>query len=206
MNSSGSTAAERARKGQDFLDALNCLLAEVDPETPEEIDAVVRSLGIDPDAYAATMARLVADITSEVVGRFHAANQMEWHNALQTVPTIEHGWVLVAVRPHARDRYARAYVTIGAYSEWRGWRGKFGPIEGEVAYWMDLPAYPETADGQAYAIAVPAACHWQLCNETWVGDCGVLWEFADAGTPPEHRVNYCPRCGRGVVVEVPVEE
>lgn len=46
-------------------------------------------------------------------------------------------------------------------------------------------------------------CHWQLtdeCEEPWQGDCGILWVFTDAGTPQEHGVNFCPRCGRAVVV------
>lgn len=46
-------------------------------------------------------------------------------------------------------------------------------------------------------------CHWQLTDEyeePWQGSCGILWVFTDAGTPQEHGVNYCPRCGRAVLV------
>lgn len=48
-----------------LIDALNSLFAEIDPETPDEIDAIIRSVGIDPETYAAEMARRVADIISK---------------------------------------------------------------------------------------------------------------------------------------------
>lgn len=61
-----------------------------------------------------------------------------------------------------------------------------------------------------WRLALPAAvtfrqphCLWQLADEydePWQGSCGILWVFTDAGTPQEHGVNFCPRCGRTVVV------
>lgn len=46
-------------------------------------------------------------------------------------------------------------------------------------------------------------CRWRLYDEyeePWQGGCGILWVFTDAGTPQEHGVNFCPRCGRSVLV------
>lgn len=51
------TRPER-NKQQDLLDTLNNLLADIDPDTPEETDEVIRSAGIDPDAYAAKIEEL----------------------------------------------------------------------------------------------------------------------------------------------------
>lgn len=53
--------------------------------------------------------------------------------------------------------------------------------------------------------ATTVHCSWQLTNtaandEMWAGDCGILWVFTDAGTPQEHGVNFCPHCGRAVLV------
>lgn len=45
-------------------------------------------------------------------------------------------------------------------------------------------------------------CHWQLTDEyeePWQGDCGILFVFTDAGTPQEHGMKFCPRCGRALV-------
>ena len=35
--------------------------------------------------------------------------------------------------------------------------------------------------------------------------CGLLWELSDCGTPSEHRMCYCPRCGGRIVEEKPYE-
>lgn len=33
----------------------------------------------------------------------------------------------------------------------------------------------------------------------WGSDCGLTWQL-EVGTPPEHQMNYCPKCGRVLVV------
>jgi len=48
-------------------------------------------------------------------------------------------------------------------------------------------------------------CEWTSCtpeddySDTWEGSCGVTWTFIEDG-PKENRVNFCPRCGGGVVI------
>lgn len=45
-------------------------------------------------------------------------------------------------------------------------------------------------------------CEWQIMEEdlnAWEGTCGVAWTLED-GTPADNRMNYCPRCGRPLLV------
>ena len=49
-------------------------------------------------------------------------------------------------------------------------------------------------------------CVWTEDNDgVWDGSCGIAWTF-ESGGPTENRVNFCPRCGRVVVVQEPDQE
>lgn len=45
-------------------------------------------------------------------------------------------------------------------------------------------------------------CEWEIMEEglnAWQGTCGVAWILED-GTPADNGMNYCPRCGRPLLV------
>lgn len=49
--------------------------------------------------------------------------------------------------------------------------------------------------------AIDATCRWTHDDEhgKWDGNCGIAWECG-VGTPQEHGINFCPRCGKKVEV------
>lgn len=58
------TRLER-NKQHDLLNAFNNLFADLDPETPEETDEIIRSAGIDPDTYAAKIEELAQTVLAK---------------------------------------------------------------------------------------------------------------------------------------------
>lgn len=44
-------------------------------------------------------------------------------------------------------------------------------------------------------------CKWTRDDYTssWGAECGLKWDFMNDG-PTENKMNFCPRCGRKVVV------
>ena len=45
-------------------------------------------------------------------------------------------------------------------------------------------------------------CTWRMTDEyigLWEGTCGAAWQFTNDG-PQENNVNYCPQCGKQVVI------
>lgn len=52
-------------------------------------------------------------------------------------------------------------------------------------------------------------CKWSSNQErdeyfddgVYTTECGNAWEFSDGGTPEEHKINYCPYCGRKLEAE-----
>lgn len=55
-------------KRQDMLDAIYSIFAEIDPDTTEEVENIIRAAGIDPDDYA-TKTRNLAQNTLEEEAR-----------------------------------------------------------------------------------------------------------------------------------------
>lgn len=47
-------------------------------------------------------------------------------------------------------------------------------------------------------------CKWQFNAEDtwgsghWYAGCGLEWEFEASGTPKQHEMNYCPKCGKQI--------
>ena len=42
-------------------------------------------------------------------------------------------------------------------------------------------------------------CHWTETDadwSQWSGACGIEWHLTDGGTPKDHGMNYCPKCGK----------
>ncbi len=52
--------------------------------------------------------------------------------------------------------------------------------------------------------ATPCVWRYDWSDDTWEGDCGVMWQLTD-GTPSENGMCYCPQCGR-VLMEAGGEE
>jgi len=50
-----------------------------------------------------------------------------------------------------------------------------------------------------------AVCRWVDQDDYWQTDCGELWTLIADG-PTENGMNYCPKCGRPLVVETAVSE
>ena len=50
-------------------------------------------------------------------------------------------------------------------------------------------------------------CHWTFDadDDGWDGTCGIKWYIPHESTPEENDMNYCPKCGRKLVVE-PTED
>ena len=60
--------------------------------------------------------------------------------------------------------------------------------------------------GKTITVAAPkAACRWVDQDDYWQTDCGELWTLIADG-PAENGMNYCPKCGRPLVVETAVSE
>jgi hypothetical protein len=48
-------------------------------------------------------------------------------------------------------------------------------------------------------------CRWVVADDEWshwVGTCGVAWSL-DEGTPVDHGMRFCPRCGGELVQQSP---
>jgi hypothetical protein len=47
----------------------------------------------------------------------------------------------------------------------------------------------------------PAVCRWRRSpdpdEDAWDGDCGVKWVLGE-GTPYQHGMSFCPRCGKAL--------
>ena len=40
-------------------------------------------------------------------------------------------------------------------------------------------------------------CEWSReSDDVWRSDCGLLWEFDNEETPKANNMNYCPQCGK----------
>ena len=46
------------------------------------------------------------------------------------------------------------------------------------------------------------SCRWRHddVDESWDGDCGAKWVLTE-GTPTDHKMRFCPECGRKLKVE-----
>ena len=62
----------RDRTDKELLDAINQLFSEVEPETSEDVDAIVKAVGYDPDLFATRM--------EAVAKRFAADSPLNWRN------------------------------------------------------------------------------------------------------------------------------
>jgi hypothetical protein len=52
---------------------------------------------------------------------------------------------------------------------------------------------------------VKEPCIWKESSEgVWEGECGITWTFKK-GTPQENKMNYCVKCGGGLM-EIPYKE
>lgn len=63
--------------------------------------------------------------------------------------------------------------------------------------WLECMGRRETA-------APATACRWVDQDDYWQTDCGELWTLIADG-PTENGMNYCPKCGRPLVVETAEE-
>jgi len=45
-------------------------------------------------------------------------------------------------------------------------------------------------------------CRWTYDEEddAWDGTCGIKWQLTNDGTPRENGMNYCPSCGKELLV------
>jgi hypothetical protein len=54
-----------------------------------------------------------------------------------------------------------------------------------------------------------APCRWPAPDDetdVWTADCGLVWCFDTGGTPEDHNMTYCPKCGREIEVQTESEE
>lgn len=65
------------------------------------------------------------------------------------------------------------------------------------------------AEVKALEKKLAAQCHWSCPdredNTYWESDCGLTWQFEDDG-PKENDMQFCPKCGRHLVVDEPPAE
>lgn len=72
---------KRDRTDKELFGAINQLFSEVEPETPEEIDAVIKAVGYDPKSFAARM--------ETVAKQFAAKSPLNWRNKARTELDLE---------------------------------------------------------------------------------------------------------------------
>lgn len=75
-----------------------------------------------------------------------------------------------------------------------------GRLQQEIAA---LKGLDELLDGAQNVWIAPdsATCAWRENDDgIWNTSCGLAWCFECGGMPAEHGMQYCPRCGRSVVV------
>ena len=69
-----------------------------------------------------------------------------------------------------------------------------------VAYFIDRTSWL-IAEVRWLRTLAMATCAWRENDDgIWNTSCGLAWCFECGGLPAEHGMQYCPRCGRGVVV------
>lgn len=72
---------KRDRTDKGLLDAVNQLFSEVEPETPEEIDEIIKAVGYEPNSFATRM--------ESVAKRSAAESPLNWRNKARTELELE---------------------------------------------------------------------------------------------------------------------
>lgn len=80
-------------KQREMREAFYSIFAEIDPDTPEEVDEIIRAAGIDPDAYATKIRKLAKNTIAEQARRQIVADHQQYDRTANS--TIEERKLIV---------------------------------------------------------------------------------------------------------------
>ena len=75
-------------KQQNMLEAFYSIFADIDPDTPEEVEEIIQAAGIDPDAYATKIRNLAQDTLAEQA-RQQIEDARQHYDKAKTIVTEE---------------------------------------------------------------------------------------------------------------------
>lgn len=105
-----------------FVDTLFKLLADIEPESPEDVRAAIESVGIDPDDYARKIEKLAADtLKNQTRNEIEAARRqydMQKSKRRRSRSTIvERIEEVFRLYPGIKQRLGLAYRNLGTTSD-----------------------------------------------------------------------------------------